>query len=293
MSSHEAPKASRLRTIWRATSRRASSAPRRSYLLMATTSAKSSMSIFSSCEAAPYSGVMTYSETSQNGTMAASPWPMPGVSTTTRSYPAAWHAAMTSPRCSGSWPPAVRVASERKKIRDGSAPSTAFIRMRSPSRAPPPRRRVGSTARTATRSLSSWSSRNRRSSSSVSDDLPEPPVPVIPRTGTCRPAAASASRAASSGSRPSSSTVMARASAAGVPSSTCATSGPCDARSTSHDAISSLIMPARPSRWPSSGAKILTPRSASSAISSGTMTPPPPPKTCTSSAPTSRSRSLR
>ena len=85
MSSQEEPNASRLRTSWRATSRRASSAPRRSYLLTATASAKSSMSIFSSCEAAPYSGVMTYSATSTNGTIAASPWPMPGVSTTTRS----------------------------------------------------------------------------------------------------------------------------------------------------------------------------------------------------------------
>ncbi len=64
MVSQLCPKASRLRTICRATSRRASSAPRRSNLLIATTSAKSSMSIFSSCEAAPNSGVITYSETS-------------------------------------------------------------------------------------------------------------------------------------------------------------------------------------------------------------------------------------
>ena len=56
-----APNAARLRTSWRPTSRRASSPPRRSYLLIATVSAKSSMSIFSSCDAAPYSGVMTYS----------------------------------------------------------------------------------------------------------------------------------------------------------------------------------------------------------------------------------------
>ena len=63
--------------------------------------------------------------------------------------------------------------------------------MRSPSRAPPPLRRVGSMARTATRSLSSWSSRKRRTSSSVSEDLPEPPVPVMPSTGAgWRPAAA-------------------------------------------------------------------------------------------------------
>jgi hypothetical protein len=40
------------------TSRTASRAPRLSNLLMATTSAKSSMSIFSSCVAAPNSGVM-------------------------------------------------------------------------------------------------------------------------------------------------------------------------------------------------------------------------------------------
>ena len=53
------PNASRLRTSWRPTSRSASLAPRRSNLLIATTSAKSSMSIFSSCEAAPNSGVIT------------------------------------------------------------------------------------------------------------------------------------------------------------------------------------------------------------------------------------------
>ncbi len=41
------------------TSRRASAAPRLSNLFSATTSAKSSMSIFSSWVAAPYSGVMT------------------------------------------------------------------------------------------------------------------------------------------------------------------------------------------------------------------------------------------
>ncbi len=104
MSSGEEPKASRLRTIWRATSRRASSAPRRSNLLTATASAKSSMSIFSSCELAPYSGVITYSEVSQNGTMAASPWPIPGVSMTTRSNPAALSTAIESSRCSGSPP---------------------------------------------------------------------------------------------------------------------------------------------------------------------------------------------
>ena len=56
---------------------------------MATNSAKSSMSIFSSWLAAPNSGVITYIGTSTSGTMAASPWPMPEVSTTMRSKPAA------------------------------------------------------------------------------------------------------------------------------------------------------------------------------------------------------------
>ena len=189
MSSGRMPNASRLRTSWRPTSRSASLAPRRSNLLIATTSAKSSMSIFSSCEAAPNSGVITYSEVSTNGTIAASPWPMPGVSTITRSNPAALTTSITSGRCSGS-SRLPRVARLRKKTR---SPSREFIRIRSPSSAPPPRRRVGSTAITAIRSLSCWSTRNRRTSSSVSEDLPEPPVPVMPRTGVTRAAAAARS----------------------------------------------------------------------------------------------------
>jgi hypothetical protein len=63
---------------------------------MATKSAKSSMSIFSSCDAAPNSGVITYSDTSTSGTIAASPCPMPDVSTITMSWPAALHAAIAS-----------------------------------------------------------------------------------------------------------------------------------------------------------------------------------------------------
>jgi hypothetical protein len=35
------------------------------------------MSIFSSCVAAPYSGVITYSETSECSTISVSLWPMP------------------------------------------------------------------------------------------------------------------------------------------------------------------------------------------------------------------------
>jgi hypothetical protein len=39
-------------------------------------------------------------------------------------------------------------------------------------------------------SASSWSSRMRRISSSVSDDLPAPPVPVMPSVGVLTAAAA-------------------------------------------------------------------------------------------------------
>ena len=59
----------------------------------------------------------------------------------------------------------------------------AFMRMRSPSSAPPLLRRDGSIETTAIRSASSWSRRRRRISSSVRLDLPAPPVPVIPSTG--------------------------------------------------------------------------------------------------------------
>ncbi len=71
------------------------------------------MSIFSSWLAAPNSGVITYSETSTNGTMAASPWPMPEVSTTIRSKPATLQAAMASGKDLEISLPASRVAIER------------------------------------------------------------------------------------------------------------------------------------------------------------------------------------
>ena len=289
MSSGRMPNASRLRTSWRPTSRRASLAPRRSNLLIATTSAKSSMSIFSSCEAAPNSGVITYSEVSTNGTIAASPWPMPGVSTITRSNPAAFTTSITSDRCSGS-SRLPRVARLRKNTR---LPSRAFIRIRSPSRAPPPRRRVGSTAITAIRSLSCWSTRKRRTNSSVSDDFPDPPVPVMPSTGTGRAVAASCSRNLL-GSLPSSAPVMARATANRSPASTAAASvGLPSHRSKSQSRTTELTIPARPIRCPSSGEKMVTPPPRSRSISSGTITPPPPPTTRTWSAPWARSDSTR
>ncbi len=291
MSSGFLPNASRLRTSWRPTSRIASLAPRRSNLLIATTSAKSSMSIFSSCEAAPNSGVITYIDVSTYGTIAASPWPIPGVSTITRSNPAALTTSITSDRCSGS-SRLPRVARLRKKTR---LPSREFIRIRSPSSAPPPRRRVGSTAITAIRSLSCWSTRNRRTSSSVSEDFPEPPVPVIPSTGVTRAAAAARTCSSSSGgSLPSSAPVMARAMANRSPVRTAAASTALlSQRSKSQSFTTELTIPASPIRCPSSGEKMVTPLRRSRVISSGTMTPPPPPTTWTCSAPCPRSDSTR
>ena len=74
---------------------------------------------------------------------------------------------------------ACRVASDRIYARGWGS---EFIRIRSPSNAPPERRFVGSTEMMAIR-RSSKSSSNRRSNSSTRLDLPEPPVPVTPTTG--------------------------------------------------------------------------------------------------------------
>ncbi len=186
-------KASRLRCTCLATSRSASAAPLRSNLLMATNSAKSSMSIFSSWLAAPNSGVITYIGTSTSGTMAASPWPMPEVSTMIRSKPAHFTAASTS---GSAWLislPKSRVARLRMNTRSPLSSALAarhgpmaFMRMRSPSSAPPLLRRLGSMLMTAMCSASCWSSRKRRISSSVRLLLPAPPVPVMPSTGVLR-----------------------------------------------------------------------------------------------------------
>ena len=58
-----------------------------------------------------------------------------------------------------------------------------FIRIRSPSKAPPVFLFEGSTETTAI-FLFSKSTRNRRTNSSTKEDFPAPPVPVIPNTGT-------------------------------------------------------------------------------------------------------------
>ena len=77
-----------------------------------------------------------------------------------------------------------RVAIERMKTR---GERSEFMRMRSPSSAPPVRRRVGSTEITAMR-MAGKACRKRLMISSVTELLPAPPVPVRPTTGVLPPA---------------------------------------------------------------------------------------------------------
>mmetsp|Transcript_1017 Transcript_1017/g.2556 ORF Transcript_1017/g.2556 Transcript_1017/m.2556 type:complete len:268 (+) Transcript_1017:493-1296(+) len=243
------------------------------------------MSIFSSWLAAPNSGVITYIGRSTSGTMAASPWPMPEVSTITRSKPATLAAAMTSGRAGEISLPKSRVARLRMNTREPWLHGLiAFMRMRSPSSAPPLLRRDGSMEISATRSASPWSSRRRRISSSVRLLLPAPPVPVMPSTGVFRPWAWARSASTSAASAlPFSSAVSSWASDRHAPSEWPVIAsrlfGACTLKSWSAFMTISPIIPCRPMRWPSSGLKMRTPCSASSRISAGTMTPPPPPNT--------------
>ncbi len=140
--------------------------------------------------------------------------------------------------------------------------SIAFIRMRSPSSAPPVLRRDGSIEISAIRRRSCWSSRKRRTISSVSELLPAPPVPVIPSVGV-RAFAAAVSRTPCvfSGIVPASSAVIIRASErvrAWWPpvTSAVASAGTSCPRSMSQAATISPIIPSRPSRCPSSGEKM-------------------------------------
>ena len=111
-----------------------------------------------------------------------------------KSKPAHLQAAMTSGRAWLISEPKSRVASERMKtlaLLSSFASALvatdqgliAFMRIRSPSSAPPLLRRLGSMLMMAMRRRSLWSKRRRRINSSVSEDLPAPPVPVMPSTG--------------------------------------------------------------------------------------------------------------
>ncbi len=204
----------------------------------------------------------------------------------TRSKPAALHAAITSGERRRHLAAAVargqraEVDVRRRRSRSSGCGRRA-ARRRSCAAS-------GRSAITAMRSLSSWSSRKRRTSSSVSDDLPEPPVPVMPSTGACRagaPARAAASRRCSSATavlQRGDRCARARARSPRCEPGQIASAGRrVTSRSTSQRATMSLIMPGRPSRWPSSGRE-----DARDAVAlqlarspSATITPPPPPKT--------------
>ncbi len=106
---------------------------------------------------------------------ASSDCPTPTVSTRIRSKPAASRTSHTS-RVEVARPPSEpRVAIERMNTPGSSA--MLSIRIRSPSRAPPEKGLVGSTATTAT--VCPWA-RSAATSRSVSVDLPAPGGPVMP-----------------------------------------------------------------------------------------------------------------
>ncbi len=159
---------------------------------------------------------------------------------------------MASPSAGETSDPASRVASERMNT---FGVLIAFMRMRSPSSAPPVLRRDGSIEMTAISSLSSWSSRRRRTSSSVSELLPAPPVPVMPSAGILSVSASFTIASRSFASQvPSSSAVMSLARARRSPALTALRSfGAYFDRSSSQRRIMSLIMPCRPIFAPSSG----------------------------------------
>ena len=100
-----------------------------------------------------------------------------------RSKPTAWQASIARPMQSAISRPLARLANERM---NWLSSARLFIRILSPSRAPPVLFRVGSVASRATLApgLSRWI---LSISSSVRLDFPAPPVPVKPTTGQPSP----------------------------------------------------------------------------------------------------------
>ena len=147
-----------------------------------------------------------------------------------------------------------RVAIERMYTR---GLRSEFMRMRSPSSAPPVRRRVGSTETTAMR-ICGKLARKRLSSSSVTLDLPAPPVPVMPMTGVLAPAschcrrrcASSASPKAPSSSRDSMRPMAISSPMPGTPPSSTAGAA---SRASPARATTSSIISTRPIFMPSLG----------------------------------------
>ena len=123
--------------------------------------------------------MVTYSETSDMSVMASSPCPMPLVSTISRSKPTDLQTSMDLPIAFDSSLPLSLLANDLMKV-----PSflSEFIRILSPSRAPPVLFLVGSVAKSAIL-VSGLSLIILSTNSSVRLDLPAPPVPVSPITG--------------------------------------------------------------------------------------------------------------
>jgi hypothetical protein len=258
-------------------------APRLSNLLMAMTSAKSSMSIFSSWVAAPYSASSRRATRRLWSVISVSLWPMPLVSTITRSKPAALQDLDRSRTCLDSARFDCRVASERMYTRGRRWRSCGCGRRAA-------RRRScacdGSTEMTAM-VLSAKSARKRRTSSSTRLDLPAPPVPVTPSTGNPAPAAPRRDRpragvAGRGGSRPAVMSARQRAADRG-PAAPRAAAPVARRRRLAHRevALAQQIVDHALQAHRAAVVGRVDPRDAvrvQLAISDGRMVPPPPPK---------------
>ena len=122
---------------------------------------------------------MTYIEISECSTISVSDWPIPDVSKIIKSKLAALRILIAS----FTWADKARLAClVAKDLIYTLGDLIEFILILSPSRAPPVFLLDGSTEIIAI-SFFSKSNINLLTSSSTSEDLPAPPVPVIPKTG--------------------------------------------------------------------------------------------------------------
>ncbi len=191
----------------------ARSAPSRSALLITNRSPISISPAFIACTVSPDSGTSTTAVESAVCATSSSLCPTPTVSMRTREKPAASSTSHTWAVWTASPPMLPRVAIER--MNTPGSPASSPIRTRSPSRAPPLKGLVGSTATIATvspRRRHAWA---RRATSVL---LPAPGGPVMP-TRNARPLRAKqASRIATASGASFSTREMARASATRSPS---------------------------------------------------------------------------
>src|ERR1051325_5561554 len=217
-------------------SRASRSAPGRSALLMTYRSTISMSPDLRVWIPSPDSGTRTSTVLSAMPVTASSDWPTPTVSMRSRSNPLASRTSSTSRVLVARPPSEPRVAMERMYTPGSSA--TVSIRIRSPSRAPPEKGLVGSTARTPT-----VSPRRRHDCTScwTRVDLPAPGGPVMPIRRACPRREWSVARSSSKPGRAFSTSEMARARAAVRPGARSARSGsgtngrkgnrPCEERS--------------------------------------------------------------